>query len=144
MRHALDWYAANGVNISTLILLQPTSPMRLPGSLTAALERFKSESADSLLSVCENHHFFWRNPNQPEALYDFRDRPRRQDIKPNDRWYRENGSIYITRSDAFRASNNRLSGKIVMHVMLEEEGWEIDSVADFLVAESLMQKLVQK
>jgi N-acylneuraminate cytidylyltransferase len=144
MRHALDWFAAKGVNISTLILLQPTSPMRLPGSLTAALERFKSESADSLLSVCENHHFFWRNPNQPEALYDFRDRPRRQDIKPNDRWYRENGSIYITRSDAFRASNNRLSGKIVMHVMLEEEGWEIDSVADFLVAESLMQKLVQK
>ena len=144
MRHALDWYTANGVNISTLILLQPTSPMRLPGSLGAALERFKSESADSLLGVCENHHFFWRNPAQPQALYDFRNRPRRQDIVPASRWYRENGSVYITRSDAFRASNNRLSGKIAMHVMREEEGWEIDSVADFLVVESLMQEHLQK
>ena len=144
MRHALDWYTAKGVNISTVILLQPTSPMRFPGSLNAALERFKSDSADSLLAVCENHHFFWRNPARPEALYDFGNRPRRQDIGSADRWYRENGSIYITRSDAFRASNNRLSGKISMHVMREEEGWEIDSVADFLVVESLMQEHFKK
>jgi N-acylneuraminate cytidylyltransferase len=112
--------------------------------LTAAIERFKSETADSLLGVCENHHFFWRNPAQPEALYDFRNRPRRQDIRLADRWYRENGSLYITRSDAFLASNNRLSGRIAMHIMREEESWEVDSVADFLVVESLMQEHLKK
>ena len=141
MRHALDWYAERG-DVSTVVLLQPTSPLRLPGSLAAALARFDEEGADSLVAVCENHHFFWRNPAAPEALYDFRNRPRRQDIAAEARWYRENGSIYVTRAAAFRESNNRLCGRIAMHPMKEEEGWEIDSLADFLVVEALMREFL--
>jgi CMP-N,N'-diacetyllegionaminic acid synthase len=144
MRHALDWYTQNGADVSTVILLQPTSPLRLPGSLAGALAQFESEAADSLLGVCENHHFFWRNPAAPDALYDFRNRPRRQDIAADARWYRENGSIYVTGAEAFRASNNRLCGRIAMHTMKEEEGWEIDSLADFLVVEALMREFLQK
>lgn len=144
MRHALDWYRDNGSDVSTVVLLQPTSPLRLPGSLAAALARFEGEGADSLLGVCENHHFFWRNPHAPDALYDFRNRPRRQDIAAADRWYRENGSIYVTRAEAFRASNNRLCGRIAMQPMREEEGWEIDSLADFLVVEALMREFLLK
>jgi CMP-N,N'-diacetyllegionaminic acid synthase len=143
MRHALDWYVDNGSDISTMVLLQPTSPLRLPGSLASALARFQGEDADSLLGVCENHHFFWRNPDAPEALYDYHNRPRRQDIDASARWYRENGSIYVTRAAAFRASNNRLCGRIAMHTMKEEESWEIDSLADFLVVEALIREFLQ-
>ncbi len=144
MRHALDWYTEQGSDISAVVLLQPTSPLRLPGSLAAALGRFESEGADSLLGVCENHHFFWRNLAAPEALYDYKNRPRRQDIAADARWYRENGSIYVTRAAAFRAANNRLCGRIAMHTMNEEEGWEIDSLADFLVVEALMREFLLK
>jgi len=142
MRHALDWYTGRGSDVSSVVLLQPTSPLRLPGSLAAAIARFESEKADSLVGVCENHHFFWRNPAAPEALYDFRNRPRRQDIAADARWYRENGSIYVTRAQAFREANNRLCGRIAMHPMKEEEGWEIDSLADFLVVEALMREFL--
>lgn len=141
LTYALDWYAHASRLFDAVVLLQPTSPLRLPGTISSAIRAFESSGAKSLLGVCENHHFFWRNPQEPCALYDYVRRPRRQDIRPEDRWYRENGSIYVTKVDAFRQSRNRLCAPIHMHVMREEEGWEIDSLVDFAVAETLMKSV---
>jgi N-acylneuraminate cytidylyltransferase len=139
--HALDWYADRGQTFDTITLLQPTSPLRLPGTIDAAFQRLRGEQADSLLGVVENHHFFWRNDGSPEALYDFRNRPRRQDLTPAGRWYRETGSIYVSKAESFRLSRNRLSGSIALYVMDELEGWEVDSEADFAVMEALFSRI---
>lgn len=143
MSYALEWYAQTGKEFDAIVLLQPTSPLRMPGTLSAALNAFEQSKAESLLGVCENQHFFWRNLQNAEAMYDYLHRPRRQDILPENRWYRENGSIYITRTAAFRQHGNRLCQPIHMHVMREEEGWEIDSFADFAIVESLMRLVRQ-
>jgi len=139
MLHALDWYEARGESPKAVILLQPTSPVRWESTLPGAIAQFEREGADSLLSVCENHHFFWRNRASPEALYDFRNRPRRQDIAESDRWFRETGSIYITRTPVFRAASNRLGGKVSAFVTEESESWEIDSLTDFAVVSALLE-----
>jgi N-acylneuraminate cytidylyltransferase len=143
MNYALDWYERAGQTFDAVVLLQPTSPLRFSGTLAAALTAFESQGAASLLGVCENHHFFWCNPGNPAALYDYRNRPRRQDIQPSDRWYRENGSIYITRAASFRRDSNRICEPIHMHLMREEEGWEIDSLSDFVIVEALMKLVCQ-
>lgn len=139
--HALDFYEKQGYFFDAVILLQPTSPFRKQSTLSKAIKEFENSNSDSLLSVCENHHFFWKNKAKPEALYDFQKRPRRQDISEFDRWYRENGSIYITRAHILRKNNNRLGGKISMFVMTEEESWEVDSQADLKIASALMSEV---
>jgi CMP-N,N'-diacetyllegionaminic acid synthase len=138
--HALDWYAARGQAFDTLALLQPTSPLRLAGTIDAAFRQFRDEEADSLLGVVESHHFYWRR-DPAEAFYDYLNRPRRQDIAPSDRRYRETGSIYISTVEAFRRSGNRLSGSIALFLMEEVEGWEIDSETDFAVLEALCARI---
>ncbi len=138
--HALDWYCAHRGVVDAVVLLQPTSPFRKINSLRGAMAQFEAKNADSLLSVTENHHFFWRDRKSPEALYDYRRRPRRQDISDDQRWYRENGSIYITKVAVLRKDKNRLGGLISMYLMSEEESWEIDTPEDFGVVSSLMAK----
>ncbi len=139
MLHALDWYAERGDTFDSVLLLQPTSPLRYADSIPNAITLFEETQADSLLGVCENHHFFWRGGAVPEAMYDYARRPRRQDIRDEDRLYRETGSVYLTRIPAFRAHRNRLCGRIALFHMREEEGLEIDSHIDFAMIDSVMK-----
>lgn len=138
MRHALLEMEQRFGGYDAVLLLQPTSPLRLPDTIDRAVAEFSGTGADSLLGVVESHAFFWRDGDPAEASYDPANRPRRQDIAPADRRYRETGSLYLTRRDPFLAQGNRLAGRTALFHMDEREGWEIDTPADFAVLEALM------
>ncbi|GGO73860.1 acylneuraminate cytidylyltransferase family protein [Bowmanella pacifica] len=123
-----------------IVLLQPTSPIRLASTLDNAITYFEQQNADSLVSVCESHSFFWTNIQNPKAQYDFMNRPRRQDIQPVERLYRENGSIYLTKLPQLKKAGNRLAGRIAMYCMSEVESWEIDSITDFNIVSQLLKE----
>ncbi|MFT6908537.1 MAG: CMP-N,N'-diacetyllegionaminic acid synthase [Oleiphilaceae bacterium] len=138
MSHSMDWYSDNGIEYDAVILLQPTSPLRLSDSLQRAIDCFELEKVSSLLSVCKSHAFFWQKSNPVSATYDYENRPRRQDIEDEQCYYKETGSIYITKKNAFNISNNRLVEPILPFEMEQLESYEIDSEVDFKVIESLM------
>ena len=140
LKHTLEWLQNNGYSVNAFILMQPTSPFRKKNTISDAIKKFETQNLNSLLSVCKNNHFFWKNVNKPQSLYDYRNRPRRQDIQEDERWYKETGSIYITRADAFMRQGNRLCEPIGIYVMDDEEGYEIDTVTDFCILESIMSK----
>ncbi|MEO0908452.1 MAG: hypothetical protein AAFY07_13105, partial [Pseudomonadota bacterium] len=124
-----------------IALLQPTSPLRRDGMVDRAFAQLRADGADSLLSVTESHAFFWRK-HPVRAGYNYRNRPRRQDIPSSDRQFRETGSLYLTARDVLVRERNRLGGSITLFETSEEEGFEIDSLADFRLLESLMPEAV--
>ena len=79
-----------------------------------------------------------KNMLHPKPLYDFINRPRRQDIKTEDQQFLESGSFYIMKTKNLQESGNRLSGKIGMFLTKDEEQFEIDTMLDFKVCEALL------
>ncbi|NOR69676.1 MAG: acylneuraminate cytidylyltransferase family protein [Methylomarinum sp.] len=138
--HFIDWCEKENIKLENIILIQATSPFRYPSSLLTAIQLFESNNADSLVTVTKTHKFIWKNPSNPCASYDLYQRPRRQDIRPEDAIYFENGSFYITKLDVYKNYKNRLGGKIVMHEMSHEESFEIDDLVDFQVTELMMNE----
>jgi N-acylneuraminate cytidylyltransferase len=139
--HALLWLESNEKYIpDNTILLQATSPFRSEGSIDSAMKTFMSSEADSLVSVSEFWHFLWEGQSRVKALYDYKNRPRRQDIPPDQIKLKENGSIYITKTQALKRAKNRLCGQICTYIMKEEESFEIDNHLDWLLLETILNK----
>ena len=140
IEHCCNWLSENeGYTPDNIFLLQPTSPIRKEGSIDMSFELFLEEKADSLLSVNRFHHFLWEDKKNPNALYNYKKRPRRQDIDEVDIKFIENGSIYITKYNAFMRDLNRLSGSISLFEMHDEEAYEIDTPLDFIIVESILK-----
>jgi len=119
-----------------VVLLQPTSPIRDDGSLDAAIALYETTGVASLVSVVDAHPFLWTGTAEAGvAQYDVEHRPRRQDIAPTDRRYRENGSIYITARHHLFSTGNRLDPRPAMFLMQPHEGLDVDDEIDLLVAD---------
>jgi N-acylneuraminate cytidylyltransferase len=124
---------AEEVDFDILVFLQCTSPLTTAEDIDGAIKEFLSNKHDSLLSVTENSGgflcggFLW-NEKGKSMNYDYKNRPRRQDIGTI---YRENGAIYIMRKQGLLKYKNRLFGKIGLYVMPRLRSFEIDEPDDF-------------
>jgi CMP-N,N'-diacetyllegionaminic acid synthase len=145
MSHFCDWAKDNNVSIDNLILLQATSPIRKDGRIDDAIKYFISNTYDSMLSVCLSHRFFWKKNNDGtvSSSYDYKKRPRRQDIAVEDQSFMETGSFYISKFEGFISNQNRLFGQVGLYEVPENESYEIDSYIDFKVCEVLMTDLIK-
>src|SRR5688572_26839924 len=58
MQHALGWLDESGADVTGLVLLQPTSPLRTSAHIDAAVKVFTESGADSVVSVVKVPHNF--------------------------------------------------------------------------------------
>ena len=143
IEHAIEIMSKNGRTPDAVMLLQATSPVRLPGTLERAGRQFATSDADSIVGVIPIGPFIWTATEPPTAQYDIMARPRRQELTRETFRYRENGSMYITATEIYTKYHNRLAGKIELFILDEIEGVDIDAPIDFSVAEHQLEKTMK-
>jgi N-acylneuraminate cytidylyltransferase len=138
--HALQRLDVNEDDI--LILLQATSPVRLPGTIERAHEKFISSKCDSLVAVVQESPFVWHGPtDSPSPTYNVNARARRQDVSPDKHNFRETGSFYMSNVGPFVRSGNRIHGTACLFVTESCEGVDIDTYLDLTIANSILVSL---
>ena len=140
MSHALEALESEGEPaFESVWLLQPTSPLRTAEDIASASSLLKSEDVDAVVSVVPDHCFYWRSETEDCGLivpeYDLSARPRRQDLPP--RW-RENGAIYGVSRAVWDMAGVRAAGRIAGYVMDADRSLEIDTEADWSIAEAML------
>ncbi len=141
IEHAIRVLSDQGERPDVVMFLQATSPVRLPGTLRRLLTEFDATGADSMVGVLAETPFLWNLGHPATADYDYTNRPRRQDIAAEGMKYRENGSVYLTRTEIYETLHNRLGGHIELFVMDEIEATDIDTPVDFALAERILESL---
>lgn len=119
-----------------IVLLQCTSPLRRQSDIDEAIHLVKSQKHDSSLSCSEDHSFYWKYEDDSATAvnYEPNQRKRRQDL---DRWYQENGSIYVMKREILEEEQCRLGGSIGIHEMPKEMSFEIDTPEDYRIVEAI-------
>jgi len=120
------------------MLVQATSPLTQTKHFNEALELYKRNKYDSLLSCVRNYRFFW-NEDGTSKNYDYKIRPRRQDFNGQ---LMENGAFYINTVGNIKRDKNRLSGNIGIYEMPEYTAIELDSPSDWIIVEQIFKTLL--
>ncbi len=139
--HAINHYADNDTFFDSILLLQPTSPYRNQDDFENLIESYDNE-VDMVVSVKkakENPYFTLFEENEFGFLGKSKkgDFQRRQDCPDV---FAFNGSMYLIRVDSLK--KNTFSGfkKIKKIVMPEERSIDIDTMADWILAEYYLNK----
>lgn len=130
----LEFVSKINIEFEVLCLLQATSPFTTAGDINLCLDQVISRAYDSALTVVNTHRFTW-NADGTAKNYDIYKRPRRQDFEG---LLIENGACYVTKKTSFDSSKNRISGNIATVQMPEDSLTEIDTTADWKIAEQLL------
>lgn len=131
-------------NPDIIVLLQPTTPLRIVEDINNAVELFLNNDCESVVSVCETNPYLSLTIKnkyiEPIFGWDYFYK-RRQDL-PNS--YSLNGAIYITAIENLNKYNSFLNNKTVAYVMLYERSIDIDEEIDFKLAEFFLRKKHEK
>jgi N-acylneuraminate cytidylyltransferase len=110
------------------------NPLLSSATIDGAINAFfAARAADSLFSVTPvQKRFYW--PNGKPVNHDPANMLRTQDLPPI---FEENSNIYIFSRNSFEANNHRIGARPVMFPMDAIEAIDIDTEADFRIAESI-------
>ena len=126
--------------ISTIIYLQPTSPLRTIKNLVETIEQYHEEM-DMLVSVVDSkvnpfYNFFLEDNHGFLKPFSQNQVKNRQD---SPKFYQFNGAIYIINSKSIKEKEVSQFKKITKYVMNKFESIDIDDDFDWFVAEQLLK-----
>jgi len=145
VQHALKWLKENNKEeYNYLMILQPTSPLRIAEDIDACIEKIVDTDADSVMSMMELVDFSLKKLKRIEndKIVSFLEdegtsSSRRQDL---DKVYKRNCAIYLTKIELIMKGD--LFGEVSRPVIMpEERSVDINEPIDFELAEFWINKL---
>lgn len=139
--HTLEWAKGQGKKYDTLLLLQPTSPLRTAEDIDSALDLFSGTNLKSCVSICETEHSpYWAfSLDDAGRLHEILPTPekssRRQDLPVT---YQANGALYIENLEWLLEKKTFIARETIGFVMPCIRSVDIDSALDMLVAEAIL------
>ena len=138
--HALNFYESNGILYDLIVLLQPTSPLRLASHVIQALKLYNN-NIDMVVSVKKTHSASVLCTENEKGYLEFcfnKEGLRRQDF-PN--YYEYNGAIYLINVNSLRKVS--LSGFTLKkkYTMDEISSLDIDTEMEWQLAEILIRNI---
>lgn len=134
--HAIENLPAH----DSLVLLQPTSPLRTAAHIEALLDFAREKQARSVVSVCEvgDHPAWMYRRDAAGALHPYdtaADVTRRQDLAA---LHTLNGAMYWITTERLRETGTLISNDTLGFVMDQPSSVDIDTLFDWRVAEMLL------
>src|SRR6056297_703851 len=125
------------VEAETYLMTHTTNPLLGPATIRAALARYRAGAAageaDSLFTVNKVQTRFYRADGSP-VNHDPDNLIQTQDLEP---WFEENSNLYIFSAGSFAATGARIGRKPILHEMDPMEALDIDTPADWALAEAV-------
>jgi N-acylneuraminate cytidylyltransferase len=139
VQHALQAAsAADGVDYDAVLLLDPTSPGRLPEDVESAIAKLRADSsADGVVGVSEPefnpiwHCVVEANGYMQDLVAEGKTYTRRQDLP---RVFRINASLYLWRAEFIRSATNWREGTMLLQEIPESRAIHIDTIDEFEAA----------
>jgi N-acylneuraminate cytidylyltransferase len=134
LKHVLESIKEQVVSV---ILLQPTNPLRPKFLLSEAFQLFKEKECDSLFTVTRNHQKLGTITGEEFKSFNYKIGQRSQDLQF---LYFENGLLYITK--AKHVLNNEIITKNAYPLVVNHpfSSIDIDTQEDFDLAEFMLNK----
>lgn len=141
VKDVLNRYGRRLSTYKGLVLLQPTSPLRLAEDISAAIRLHESSGAPAVVSVCEAEcPPAWVGQLGTDLRMDDFIRPDVKGLRSQDlgTWYRLNGAVYVIDIEAFIASHGFMPKGTLAYKMPRERSIDIDTAYDFELASFVM------
>lgn len=145
LNEVLSEYESIGKKFDTMFCIYPTAPFITAEKLKAAMEKLKTENADSLMPVVAFGFPPQRGMviSQGKLSYKYPEfrLSRSQDLEP---MYHDCGQFYACRVDAFRSCGSLVTGNTAALILSESEVQDIDNYSDWEIAEMKYRIMMQK
>ena len=137
--HATDWFREKDKRkqYDLIMLLQPTSPLRITEDIDKAIEFLFLKEAKAIVSVCEvDHHPLWANTLSEDGCMknfirkEIMNKNRQELLK----FYRLNGAIYLAYCDYIKEQESFFGEGTFAYIMPRERSIDIDSDLDLKLA----------
>lgn len=142
VKYTIESLKDKGIEFDYIMLLQPTSPLRIADDIDSAITKMLNLKADSAISVIEvgDKHPARMKKIVNGKIVDIFDKD--LDFTPRQKLpkiYIRNGAIYVAKKEIVYEKNSFRGNDCVAYIMPEERSINIDTPIDFLLTEMLMK-----